>query len=293
MFEKVMHCPVCDDKKQENYLICKDHLVTKENFAISKCTNCGFLFTNPRPAKNNLSKYYKSDQYISHTDKIYSLTDLAYKTVRKYTLIQKEKLASGVSSQKSVLDYGCGTGDFLLQCKKKGWEIHGFEPDDAAREIAETKTNTPVLFNDEQTNQLSNISLITLWHVLEHIPDLNETIQRIRKIMSREGKLIIAVPNHESYDALLYKENWAAYDVPRHLYHFNQQTMKKLMQKHQLKINNTLPMKFDSYYVSLLSEKYKNGKAKSANFILNGYKSNSYANKNNKNYSSLIYIVNK
>ena len=293
MFEKITFCPVCNSNENKSYLVAKDHLLTNESFAISKCSQCGFLFTNPRPTKDNLNSYYKSDQYISHSDKIQSISDFIYKIVRKYTLYQKEKLILKFAKQKSILDYGCGTGDFLLTCIKKGWEIYGFEPSNEARKIAELKTKSEIYSNPVQLQQLSNISITSLWHVLEHVPDLNDTLLQLKNALSNNGKMIIAVPNHNSYDAAIYKEYWAAYDVPRHLYHFNQMTMKKLMEKHKLKIKEILPMKFDSYYVSLLSEKYRFGKENYINSIITGYKSNRYANLNNNNYSSLIYIVSK
>ena len=293
MFEKITFCPICQSTEHTGYLIAKDHMLTNENFALSKCTQCGFLFTNPRPDPEHLKNYYNSDQYISHSDKIRSLTGLVYNIVRKYTLSQKEKLIRKFSDQKSILDYGCGTGDFLALCLKKGWDISGFEPNESARKIAETNTGKEIYSSEKDIPQLSNLSIITLWHVLEHIPDLNQTLSILKKLLSKKGKLIIGVPNHKAYDAILYKEYWAAYDVPRHLYHFDQQTMQKLMEKHQLKLNQILPMKFDSYYVSLLSEKYKTGRQNYFKSVITGYKSNTYAKSNNNNYSSLIYIINK
>ena len=293
MLEKISTCPICNNTEHTGYLVAKDHMLTNESFAISKCDACGFLFTSPRPDKNHINNYYNSDQYISHSDKISSVTDLIYNIVRKYTLYQKEKLIRKITEDKSVLDYGCGTGDFLHTCLKKGWKIYGFEPNNTAQRIAASKTGKEIYSSENDISQLSDISIITLWHVLEHIPDLNITLNLLKKQLSKKGKLIIAVPNHQAYDAHKYKEYWAAYDLPRHLYHFDQQTMKKLMEKHQLKINQILPMKFDSYYVSLLSEKYKNGSQKFVKSMITGYKSNIYAKKHNNNYSSLIYIISK
>lgn len=293
MFEKVTICPICNNTEYTGYLIAKDYMLTNESFAISKCNRCGFLFTNPRPDKNHLKDYYNSDQYISHSDKIRSVTDLVYNIIRKYTLVQKEKLIRKFTQHKSILDYGCGTGDFLNTCLKKGWDIYGFEPNDTAQKIAALKTGREMYSYENDISQLSNLSIITLWHVLEHIPDLNLTLSILKKLLSKKGKLVIAVPNHQAYDANLYKEYWAAYDLPRHLYHFDQNTMKKLMEKHQLRINQILPMKFDSYYVSLLSEKYKNGSQNFAKSFITGYKSNNYAKSHDNNYSSLIYIISK
>jgi len=293
MFEKLEKCPLCQSEKFSNFIICKDHLLTGESFAITKCNDCSFLFTNPRPLAENISRYYQSKEYISHADKATNLTNAVYKIARHFTLKQKVSLINTLSDQKTILDYGCGTGDFLLTCKKKGWIINGLEPDDIARNKAISKTDENIYAKIEQLNDAKKVSVITLWHVLEHIPDLNYTMNMLKRKLDTKGKMLIAVPNIKSLDAQLYKENWAAYDVPRHLYHFSMQTMKLLLKNHGLKIHNILPMKLDSFYVSLLSEKYTNGKSNFVKSFVNGYKSNIYAKKNNNNYSSVIYIAGK
>ncbi len=293
MFEKVVNCPVCSSTNFKNHIICKDHMITQESFSIVKCIDCNFLFTNPRPDTEHIGNYYKSDQYISHTDKSNNLINSVYKLARIYTLNKKVKLISSLANDKNILDFGCGTGDFLNACKSNSWKIHGFEPDKDASIIASKKTGIEILNTISQLDDLKNISIITLWHVLEHISDLNNTIQKLLGTLSENGKILIAVPNHESLDAMKYKEHWAAYDVPRHLYHFSQESMTLLMEKHSLKIKQILPMKLDSYYVSLLSEKYISGHSNIMNSIINGWKSNIYAKNNNKNYSSLIYICSK
>jgi len=292
MFEKINKCPVCQHKEFDKHIICKDHLVTGTSFTIVKCKNCDFLFTNPRPDKKQLASYYKSDQYISHTDKSNNLLNTVYKIVRLFTLRRKEKLIHSLVHSKTLLDYGCGTGDFIKVCQDKKWEVYGYELDGEAALIAGNKTGIQI-FNDlDQLNKLQSISIITLWHVLEHVVDLNETLKKLVDILDKNGKLLIAVPNPQSYDALYYGKTWAAYDVPRHLYHFTQDTFRKLMQNHGLKINRIIPMKLDSFYVSLLSQKYMTGKTNYLKSFINGCKSNIYAKKSN-NYSSLIYIVSK
>jgi 2-polyprenyl-3-methyl-5-hydroxy-6-metoxy-1,4-benzoquinol methylase len=293
MFEKIENCPVCKNSKLENFIICKDHLLTDESFAITKCTNCSFLFTNPRPVLSEIGKYYQSDQYISHSDESKTLTDFLYKLVRKYTLWNKLRLVNSLTRNKTILDFGCGTGDFLKTCQNNSWEIHGFEPDKNARQKAIEKNKIEILTDSTDLSQLPRMEIITLWHVLEHIHNLNETIDNLKNKLTKTGKLIIAVPNIESFDAKLYKEYWAAYDVPRHLYHFSMKTMKLLMHNHGLKIYQTIPMKLDAFYVSLLSEKYVTRKSNYIKSLITGYKSNRYAIKNKNNYSSLIYITGK
>lgn len=293
MLEKIDNCPLCNSSLLEKHITCKDHMVSGESFEITQCSNCAFLFTNPRPNPESLASYYDSDQYVSHSNKSNNLTNTIYKIARRFTLTNKLKIINEITDNKSILDYGCGTGYFLNTCKKNGWNINGFEPNDAAREQAILNTDTTILSTLSEVEKLNEVSLITLWHVLEHIPDLNKTLSILKSKLSTDGKFLIAVPNVESYDAIHYKEHWAAYDVPRHLYHFNINTMNQFLQHHGLKLYKTIPMILDSYYVSLLSEKYKNSQNNYIKSFINGYKSNIYASKNKNNYSSLIYIAGK
>ncbi len=293
MFEKLENCPICNYPEYKNYIICKDHMVTGESFAITRCEHCGFLFTNPRPSNAILKKYYESNDYLSHQNETKSLYDIAYQLVRKYTLNKKLKLVNSLSNKKTLLDFGCGTGSFLKTCQKNGWEVSGVEFIDAARKTAESKLGIPLYSVIKEIPKNKLFKVITLWHVLEHIYDLNKTFKKIVKHLDKNGKLVIAVPNIESLDATLYHEFWAAYDIPRHLYHFSQSTMKLFLSNHNLKIKKIVTMPLDAYYISLLSEKYQAGRTNFKNAILNGYKSNSYAKKHNNNYSSLIYIAGK
>ena len=291
MLEKINKCPICEHENLTDHISCTDHFFSGETFVITKCANCSFLFTNPRPAEEQLSRYYKSDAYISHSDKANNITNSLYKIARHFTLRGKLKLIDSLNTTKSILDYGCGTGDFLLTCKKNGWKISGLEPDNSARDIAIDKTHANIHSSIEQIDTKNKSGVITLWHVLEHVSDLDAVISRLKAKLDNQGKLVIAVPNYQSFDAQHYKEYWAAFDVPRHLYHFSQDTMQLLFQKHDLKIIDRIPMKLDSFYVSLLSEKYLNGKNNYISSFINGYKSNIYAKKNNNNYSSMIYIA--
>lgn len=292
MFEKLEKCPVCNNDKLKNHFICRDHFLTGESFAIVRCEECSLLFTNPRPDENSIDKYYQSEQYISHTSKANNIINAVYKLARNFTISQKVKLINSLGRSENLLDFGCGSGEFLKSCKNKGLKVYGYEPNDSARKHAEKLTKEKIYKNLKDILQIEPIDIITLWHVLEHIHNLNETITILKNKLSKTGKIVIAVPNHESYDAKLYREFWAAYDVPRHLYHFSSKTMKLLLKNHGLKITKIIPMKLDSFYVSLLSEKYKNGSQNYIKSIINGYKSNSYAIKNNNKYSSLIYIAN-
>ena len=294
MYEKIESCPVCSNNKFTNEIICNDYSISNEQFVIVRCDHCKFLLTNPRPLPDRLSSYYESDNYVSHSNKANNIINLAYKIARYFTLRSKHKLIQKCSNKdNSLLDYGCGTGSFLTFCKNKGWKVAGIEPNEKARKIASNDSSIRIEQKLEHLDPKDSYAIITLWHVLEHIPDLNNALEKIATKLSKKGTLIIAVPNPESWDAQHYKKYWAGYDVPRHLYHFTQSSVKQLMKNHKLKVKNIVPMKLDSYYVSLLSETYSKSKNKYFKALLNGYKSNSYARKNNNNYSSLIYIVQK
>ncbi len=285
--EKLTHCPICNSDKNKLHKTVKDYTVSQETFDIVACKECSFLYTNPRPNAESLGAYYKSDDYISHTNKSNNPINLIYKLARTQTLKWKYNLVSK-SKPKNILDYGCGTGHFLNYCKKKGLDVNGFEPDEDARALAITEVGSVVASNSADITK--KFDVITLWHVLEHIPNLNEVVDWLKEHLAKNGRLIIAVPNPESYDAKLFKEHWAAYDVPRHLYHFTKTTLADLATRHHFSLESVQPMKLDSFYVSLLSNQHKYSSTKPIKSFLNGLKSNSYANKE-MNHSSLIYVL--
>ncbi len=284
-------CLVCGSNQFEPFLVCKDYTVSQEKFSIVACKSCGFKFTNPRPDNAVLGNYYKAESYVSHTNSKKGIINKMYHMVRSHTLKTKIKLISSFVPRGTILDYGCGTGMFLSECKRSGWETFGMEPDDNARQIASEQNLN--LFSDKSTLQLhiaeKEFDVITLWHVLEHVTDMFDTLAFLKHKLKPQGVLIIAVPNHKSYDAEYYNEYWAAYDVPRHLHHFELKTMKALLDNSGFQLVETKPMKFDSYYVSMLSEKYKTGKVNLAQAFKIGMRSNMKA-KNSSSYSSTIYI---
>jgi 2-polyprenyl-3-methyl-5-hydroxy-6-metoxy-1,4-benzoquinol methylase len=291
--ETIETCPICNGSQFQEFLTCEDWLITHEHFHLKKCDSCSFVITNPRPDQPSLNRYYQSEQYISHNQKSHGPVASLYFLARKFTLRWKIGLLKQHNSKGSLLDFGCGTGEFLRAAHQQGWHIDGLEPNDAARQRAAQITGINIASNLEQLNH-KQYDVITLWHVLEHIPDLQQTLLRLHSLMKRDGVMLIAVPNHESYDACTYKNYWAAYDVPRHLWHFSKSTMNRLLCLAGLKVKSTLPMKLDAYYISLLSEKYKSGKPLSLLTFLRatvqGYISNRKAN-SAQNYSSLIYIA--
>ena len=274
-------------KDLQTFLTCKDYTVSGELYQVKLNKEFDMLVTTPVP--KNLGKYYKSEDYISHTDAKDSLFDKAYHFVKTITLKRKLKLINSFSqTSKTILDVGAGTGEFLKVCQDNSWEVFGTEPDLDARKIAKNK-GINLQENLSKINS-QKFDIITLWHVLEHVENLQEYIKSLKELLKVDGKIIIAVPNYKSFDATSYNEFWAAFDVPRHLWHFSQISISKLFNKENMFVEKTLPMKFDSFYVSLLSEKYKHGKMKLLSAFRKGLLSNLKA-KNTGDYSSLIYII--
>lgn len=286
--------------KINTYLRVKDYSVSGEEFELKENEPYGFLETFPQPKEEQLPEYYKTEDYISHTDSQRNLFEKVYHLVRNISLKRKLKLINSFSEQnksgensqkKNLLDVGCGTGDFLETAQKDHWNIFGIEPNKQAREIANKKTKDAV-FNVNQLLEFdkNSFDVITLWHVLEHLPNLENQLSTLKDLLKSDGTLIIAVPNYKSYDALYYKNFWAAFDVPRHLWHFSQDSISKLVSSKNMKVVESLPMTFDSYYVSMLSEKYKKGSLNIFNAFRVGCLSNIKA-KSSGEYSSLIYVV--
>lgn len=286
--------------KRKERLTCIDHTVTKEKFNLEWDDQFEMYITSPRPDEGELDKYYESEAYISHTDSKDSFIDKLYQAVKNYTIKEKVKLIEPFKLyDKSIVDIGCGTGDFIAACADHGWEVQGIEPNQKARQLTveklQLKNNTKgenIIYNEIQELVEANkrYDVITMWHVLEHVYNLKEYIKQLKKLLNTNGTLIIAVPNFNSFDAEHYKDHWAAYDVPRHLWHFSKKSIGFLFEKEGLKVSATLPMKFDAYYVSLLSEKYKTGRSNFIKAFYYGLISNLKAKRTDE-YSSLIYII--
>lgn len=270
----------------------KDHSVSQEDFVLVKNSSYGYLETNPQPSLETLPNYYQSDDYISHTDSKRNVFEKMYHLVRTFSLNRKVKLINSFSSEnKTLLDIGCGTGDFLSASKNKGWTGFGIEPDAKARSIGNKKTGNNIFDVDQLLKfDASSFDVITLWHVLEHLPNLEEQIYLFKKLLKPNGTLIVAVPNHKSFDAHYYKEHWAAYDVPRHLWHFDKTSISKLFKEINMQVVKMQPMYFDAFYVSLLSEKIKHGKMDYFKGFWIGLLSN-FKSLSTNEPSSLIYII--
>ena len=289
-------CPNCGKKNISFVLSAKDYTVSDEQFEIWECKNCTQRFTQNIPDKEEIGKYYESENYISHSDTSKGLINNLYHKVRKRTLLQKKNLVEKTTGKKegSILDIGAGTGAFLHTMKMSNWKITGLEPDETARKKALELYDLDLKKTEEFVClPAESFDAITMWHVLEHVHDLHKYIKQLKLLLKTVGRIFIAVPNYTSYDAQHYKEFWAAYDVPRHLYHFSPESMETLIESHQMKVEKMRPMWYDSVYVSMLSEQYKTGKSHPANALISGIFSNLKTLVDTKKCSSIIYIIRK
>lgn len=277
-----------DISNNKLFMQVKDFSVSQENFDLLRNEELDMLVTSPQPSLEKLPSYYESDDYISHTDGKRSLFEKMYHIVKNIALQNKLKLINSQSLKGNLLDIGAGTGDFLVVAKNNGWKITGIEPGEKPKAIA---VNKGVSFaNDLSELESNSFDIITMWHVLEHVPNLDFQIKELKRLLKPDGTILIAVPNFNSFDANYYGKFWAAFDVPRHLWHFSKTAIDKLFSKENLQLIQVVPMKFDSFYVSLLSEKYKNGKMNFLKAFWIGWKSNRYGSRNNE-YSSHIYVI--
>lgn len=292
--ETLNTCPICNSKEFSLFLVCKDNTVSRETFNILECKSCEFKFTNPRPEAIKLGAYYKSEEYVSHSNTKKGFINYVYQIVRKYTLLKKLQLISNYFKTGNILDIGTGTGEFLNVFKNAKWNTIGIEPSPDARKMAIANYGLEIREESEiKKLESESFDVITMWHVLEHVPKLNERIEDLKRLLKPNGILVIAVPNCDSLDAKIYKENWGAYDVPRHLYHFSPKNIEMLFKNHGFEVFKILPMIFDSFYVSMLSEKIKTGKTNLISAFWNGLRSNISAIKTGKTYSSQIYLIRK
>jgi 2-polyprenyl-3-methyl-5-hydroxy-6-metoxy-1,4-benzoquinol methylase len=289
-------CPSCNSADIAGALTARDYTVSQKTFAIWECGNCSLRFTQDVPDAATIGPYYKSEDYISHTNTRKGMVNNLYHTVRNQTLSDKRRLLSSATrlKQGKMLDVGAGTGAFVAHMAENGWEVTGIEPDEAAREVAFSENKVRLLpMSDFYSLAPDSYDAITLWHVLEHVHDLHSYIGQLARLLKREGRIFIAVPNYTSYDAGIYKGAWAAYDVPRHLYHFSPDAMEDLLARHDLQLQVTRPMWYDSFYISMLSEKYRNGKGSIVKAFCRGLVSNMKAFIDKSKCSSLIYVIGK
>lgn len=293
-FIHYQNCPVCHSNAISKALNAIDYTVSKESFSIWECSSCKLRFTQDIPNQDDIGPYYQAESYISHTDTRKGLVNAAYHFIRNYTIRQKRKLLDKLNKGKKgkVLDIGAGTGAFLAEMAAGGWEVLGLEPDPGARKLAGEKYNLQFaepghLFKLES----ASVDIITLWHVLEHVHQLHEYTEQFKRLLRPGGYLLLALPNYESTDAAYYGAAWAAWDVPRHLYHFSPKSVRQLLGMHGFTLEELKPMWFDPFYISMLSEQYLHGSQHHLKALIKGLQSNKKARSNVESASSIIYIA--
>lgn len=287
-------CPLCNNSDIKPHIKLKDYSISKEPFEIWQCTQCDFLFTQNIPDEESIGSYYASEDYVSHSDTQKGIVNKLYHAARKIMLSKKYRFIKKIISGKTILDIGCGTGYFLNYMQKKGYQTLGIEVNEDARSFGKQHFGLTILSPDELFNGKINqkFKVITLWHVLEHLYQPELYLQKIAERLDDDGVLIFALPNPDSFDASYYKNYWAGYDAPRHIWHFTPQTITQLVSEH-FTITRLKRLPFDSFYNSLLSEKYRNKKLQFLRGIFIGSMAYIYSLINVKKSSSLIYVLKK
>jgi 2-polyprenyl-3-methyl-5-hydroxy-6-metoxy-1,4-benzoquinol methylase len=295
MPEKRDNCPLCNSKNTCEFLVAKDHLLTNEAFPLFKCQSCGFIFTQNVPPPDKIGAYYQSQDYVSHSDTRKGLMNKIYHLGRTFMQKKKIRMVDRVARGKKLLDIGCGTGYFPAYMMQKGYKVAGVEVDEKARNFASKEFGLNVISPDEFLNKgfLEKFDVITLWHVLEHLDDFDLYLEKMLEHLENEGTLMIALPNCSSLDARFYKEYWAGYDVPRHLWHFTPSTVLRLAVKHDLKLVKMKRLLLDPFYNSMLSEKYKKNKLYMVSGLIIGKLAYLESLFNLKKSSSLVYFLNR
>jgi 2-polyprenyl-3-methyl-5-hydroxy-6-metoxy-1,4-benzoquinol methylase len=278
-------------------MICSDDYATGEQFSLWRCIDCGFLFTQEAPVEAEIGRYYETPDYISHSDTHQGLMNRVYHWVRHFMLTRKALLverAVGTKQGRKALDIGTGTGYFPHTLQQRGWEVTAIEKNASARQFARDHFQLEVLPDEALWGEAlteKRFDAITLWHVMEHLEHLNEVWERLSLLLKPEGALIVAVPNPTSYDACHYGARWAAYDTPRHLWHFAPKVMAQLAAKHGFEVKAIHAMPFDAFYVSMLTEKYLGHKAYFWRGLWTGVKAWVSAMAHKERSSSLIYVL--
>lgn len=271
----------------------KDYFLTQEEFELFQCDHCGLVFTVPRPTPEVIGNYYKSDEYYSHQQNSKGFIPKIYERVKSINLRGKVAMATSDMVKGRLLDIGCGVGDFLLQVKKLGWEVMGIEPSEQAANIAQSRLGfTPLIPTDYEKLPDQSFDVITMWHVLEHVDDLKSQTKELKRLLRPGGRLVIALPNYQSFDCQYYNDKWAAWDVPRHLNHFTQDCLQGILNANDFKYLDTQRLIWDAYYISFLSEKYLGHSFPLIRGAWVGLKSNCKARRSGM-YSSLVYRYEK
>ncbi|MEE9371564.1 MAG: class I SAM-dependent methyltransferase [Saprospiraceae bacterium] len=291
------NCPVCGNTEFESVYELDDYKITHETFSLEKCPNCTLIFTVDPPLGENIGHYYKSDDYLEHSNRKTDLFSKMYSWARDFMFSYKYGIIKKLAKEGSILDIGAGSGHFLNFMSSKGFTATGIEMNERARTYAKNNFGIDVhpdhyLYSPKLSQKFD---MISLWHVMEHLFDLDKVVSRLSELLSHDGHLVIALPNYRALEVSIYKKYWNGWDVPRHLWHFSSESVGHLFEKHHFEITQMKMMPLDPFFNTLLTNKYRNG-----NPILNVFKmvavggmSFLYGLINVKKASSIIYIIKK
>jgi SAM-dependent methyltransferase len=290
------NCPLCHASNLDDYIPVSDHFLSGEKFMLIKCRECGLVITQDHPDEKDAGRYYESVNYVSHNDKAGGISAAVYRIAREFMLKRKYRMicrAAGMDRGK-LLDIGSGTGHFLAMMKKNGWSVTGIEVNEKAREYSKENFGLDVKTGlDNSVIESGPFDVITLWHVLEHFQNPFSYMNEISKLLKKEGILVIALPNSQSSDALYYGEFWAAWDVPRHLWHFTPDVFKRFAQNYGYTVKSMKPLPLDVFYISFLSEKYKGSRTPFLKGLFIGLRFLLTSPSDGKESSSVIYNLSK
>ena len=295
---RIIHteCPLCGSKKLQRQFSCKDQFATGEEFSICKCEDCSFVFTQNVPDENEIGRYYESPTYISHSDTNKGFINRCYHIVREIMLRRKAALVNSLvgSDKTHLLDYGAGTGYFARAMQRLDWDVTAIEKSEQARKYSQEQFGFEMLPVEALDDcEAGCFDVVTMWHVMEHIQDINGFWGKLHHILDDSGIAVIALPNSASYDAHAYREHWAAYDVPRHLWHFSPSTVMKFGRKHGFILERQYTMPFDGFYISMLSERYKGSKLSLVKGVWSGLLGWLASWSKKSASSSIIYVFRK
>jgi len=256
-------CPHClEGVQSDQYLNCRDRFdgPGSRQFRLVRCLGCGLIYLSPRPPEEETESFYQADGYdpFITLSKPKSTVEKLYSVSRRFTLRWKAKLVHKlVNKGGSILDLGCSTGEFLL-CLREDYKVEGIEPEARAARFAREhfglNAHTGTLDTTIAGLEQAPYDLITMWHVLEHIPNPVSAITQLKTLLKPGGSILFALPNIGSADAGFYGEQWVALDTPRHLWHFTPASLDKLMAKCGFKRVQSGMLPLDTFYNCLMSE---------------------------------------
>ena len=235
-----------------NSIETKDYLVTHESFFVEEKEK-GISFTHPVIADEEIDKYYNTTAYLSHSSNK-TLISFFFDLFSNIMVKKKTSFMLGLGGVSAYLDYGCGIGKLISSMNKKGVASYGYDTSSLAISVCNNKSLNASSNLDDLPNKYD---LISFWHSLEHVSDYTKVLKKTKKMLSKNGTMVVALPNYDSFDAKFYSKFWAAYDTPRHRVHFTKKGFIKAASQLGFEVVKTKPLFLDSFYISMMSEKYK------------------------------------